>query len=130
MDNRKLETSPRLSYENLDQTRTFDYMMIGCFTMLISGISFMFIFLGIMHLFPVVVGYSKLVYQVVGRFFMKNLVQEFVPIPLSFSRVLALIPRIVFGLIYLVLGLWSLARFGFLGQNLLYIFLHYGFHIL
>jgi len=130
MDNRKVETSPRPSYENLDQARTFDHVIIGCFTMLILGFSFMFIFFGIMHLFAVVVGYSKPVYQVIGRFFMKNSEQEFVPFPLSFSRILSLIPMIAFGLMYLGLGFWTLVKFGFLGQNLIYIFLHFGLHII
>src|SRR6185436_19741610 len=130
MDNRKLETSPRPSYESLDQTRTFDYMMIGCFTMLILGFSIMFIFLGVMHLFPGVVGYCKPAYQAFGRFFVKNPTQDFVPLPLTFWRILSLIPMTAFGLIYLGLGFWTLEKFGFLGQNLIYTFLHFGLHII
>ena len=61
---------------------------------------------------------------------MMNPTQDFIPLPLTFGRILSLIPMIAFGLIYLGHCFWTLAKFGFLGQSLINTFLHLGLHII
>ena len=124
------EVSSKPSYENLDELRVVVYMVVGCFILLVFGFSFGFIFFGVVRLLPLAIGYWKPANQTVGRFFVKNPTQDFIPLPLTFGRMLSLISMIAFGLIYLGPGFWTLAKFGFLGQNLIYTFLHFGLHII
>lgn len=130
MHNKTPEVSSRPSYENLDESRVVDYMVVGCFIMLVFGFSFGFMFFGVARLLALAIGYWKRAYHAFGRFFVKNPTQDFVPLPLTFWQILSMIPMIAFGLIFLGLGFWTLAKFGFLGQHLIYSFLHFGLHIL
>ena len=105
-------------------------MSIGCLTSLVFGFSFMLIYFGIMHLFPLIIGYWKPAHQIFTQYFPKIPSQRFSPPPLTFWRIVSLIPAAAVSLTYFWIGFWTIFKFGFLRQNLIYIFLRYVYQLI